>query len=72
MARKSYKVTTKHPNGYKDGEHVLDVAINSDGTRYVTGRGWGCSRDYAVKTDREAIVCLLRENAVDLMSIKSA
>lgn len=73
MNRKTYQVTTKHPTGYMDGRHELTVNVNDykngNGARYVSGAGFGCSRDYLVKTDAEAIRLLLAEHAMTALKI---
>ncbi len=72
MKRKTYKITTRHPNGYRDGEHEVTVTINQDGTRYVSGGWFGCSRDYKVDGDRGAVRMLLAENGMRLVEMKPA
>lgn len=56
--RRTYLVTV---TGHQAGQHTLTVADNADGSRYVSGRSWGCSRDYRVASDREALALLLGE-----------
>lgn len=70
MKRREYQVVTKHSNGYMDGTHVLEVTQNANGTYYVKGRGFGCSRDYNVSDPTSAILELLSENAMQLINIK--
>jgi hypothetical protein len=68
----SYKITTKHPAGYRDGTHEVTVRVNANGTRYVSGGGFGCSRDYWAKTDKAAITSLLAENGMELVACKKS
>lgn len=72
MSRTDYRVTTKHPAGYRDGTHTLTVNLNRDGTRYVTGGGFGCSRDYNTFDDATAIRSLLREHMMTATEIAPA
>jgi hypothetical protein len=67
---KTYTVTVKHPTDFHKGEHAITVKMNRDGTRYCDGRGCGCSRDYNVKTDADAIRRFLAEHACDVICIK--
>lgn len=64
----NYTIQTTHPAGYRDGTHVVTVRTNRDGTRYVSGGGFGCSRDYRTTSDVDAITSLLRENGMRLVS----
>lgn len=64
----TYRIETKHPTGYNDGTHEVRVHFSRlDGTRFVDGASFGCSRDYRVKTDVEAIRLLLSEHAMTLV-----
>ncbi len=67
MNRTTYQIVTRHPTGYKDGTHAVDVCINSNGTRYVSGGLVGCSRDYAVAKDVDAIRMQLSEHSMTLV-----
>lgn len=63
----TYRITTVHPAGFKDGEHEVRVIRNPvvDGfpeSRYVTGSTFGCSRDYVTPSDTVAIQNLLTEH----------
>lgn len=71
-AKQQYQIETRHPAGYMDGTHFVTVTTETNGSRYVDGRGFGCSRDYPVTSDKTAIVMLLRENGMSLLSIKKA
>lgn len=71
MNSKTYLVTTKHPAGYMDGTHELTVSINSNGTRYVKGKGFGCSRDYIADSDSRAIKTFLPEHGMTAVKIVS-
>lgn len=64
----SYRITTVHPTGYRDGEHTVEVRQNKDGvTRYVSGGGFGCSRDYWTPLNTVAIANLLAENGMRMV-----
>lgn len=56
MAKQDYLVTVVHPTGFHSGEkrltlHDSPMAPNSatlpGSLKFVTGEGFGCSRDYA-------------------------
>lgn len=64
-----YLIETRHPNGYKDGEHRVTVIRRPDGTRAVDAVDFGYSRDYDVIDDASAIKALLREHATTLYAI---
>lgn len=68
----TYRITTVHPTGYRDGEHEVRVVRNPvhDGipeSRYVTGGGFGCSRDYTTPSDTVAISNLLAEHGMRMV-----
>lgn len=67
---KTFIVTTQHPTGWKDGEHRLVVheSHGKPGCFYVTGAGFGCSRDYR-GTEEHAIRMLLSEHACTAVKI---
>lgn len=65
--RTSYRVTTKHTTGYMDGQHVLTVNQNPNGSLYITGTGFGCSRDYQTRNHKEALKTFLAENGMKMM-----
>lgn len=69
-SRVNYNVQTSHPTKYKDGWHILTVNRQDDGTCYITGQGWGCSRDYAIPKDVDAIRTFLAEHAMQAMKVK--
>lgn len=77
--RTTYRVTTVHPAGYMDDTHELTVTTtkNHQTNRYVksvSGKGFGCSRDYQTPSDAVAISNLLAENgmrAVQSVKVKS-
>lgn len=75
VTRKSYEVTTTHLNGYLDGTHKFTVnTVKTDKGihRYVDAPDYGCSRDYYVSNDEEAIKALLAEHATTVVSIKKS
>lgn len=64
MKEMTYDVTTTHPAQYRDGTHRLTVKENRDGSRFVHGAGFGCSRDYHTPNALVAISMFLREHAM--------
>jgi hypothetical protein len=68
MIRTTYRIVTKHPTGYRDGSHTVAVHENADGSRYVTGENFGCSRDYRTDSNISAIRLLLAEHLMTLVS----
>jgi len=51
----------------------VTVSVNRDGkTRYVTGAGLGCSRDYATPSDAVAVSNLLLENGMRVLKMNPA
>lgn len=67
--RTNYKIETVHPNGHRDGEHLVTVTTtkNHQTNRYtksVSGGGFGCSRDYETPSDSVAINNLMVENGM--------
>jgi len=69
--RTRYQIGTANHAGVKE-THIVEVSTNSDGSRYVVGREFGCSRDYRVADDKTAVKMLLAEHAQKLNSIKKA
>lgn len=72
--RTTYRITTDHPNGYRDGEHEVTVTTikNNQTNRYVksvSGGGFGCSRDYETPSDMVAIANLLTENGMRMLKM---
>ena len=45
------------------------VTTNQNGSRFVSGSPGGCSRDYFVASDQEAIKCLYAEHGAIVVSI---
>jgi len=69
MKRTDYRITTLHPNGFRDGEHVVTVTTSKNHqtnrlTKSVGGGGFGCSRDYETPLDIVAITNLAAENGM--------
>lgn len=68
-ARITYRITTEHPNGYRDGEHEVTVTTTKNHQtnrlqKCVSGGGFGCSREYETIYDTVAIQNLLAENGM--------
>jgi hypothetical protein len=69
MVRRKYLVRTRHPRGFRDGLKIVTVNVNPDGTRFVSGGGLGCSRNYRTGCDMRAVDCLLSEHAMMRVSV---
>lgn len=72
--RTKYKIETIHPNGYMNGEHEVEVTTSKNHqtnryTKSVSGKGFGCSRDYETPIDSIAIQNLLAENGMRMVKI---
>ncbi len=46
------------------------VRTNDNGTKFVIAPFLGCSRDYHVKTDRDAVSSLLSEHSATIVTFK--
>jgi hypothetical protein len=77
---RSYVVAISHPTNYHSGHHAVTVhetagsnvvTYNGKPMRnlFVTGNGFGCSRDYFVSCDREAITQFLAEHACTVNAV---
>jgi hypothetical protein len=74
VTRTSYRITTVHPTGYRDGEHVVEVSTRKNFStnrleKNVSGGGFGCSRDYSTPSDTVAIQNLLAENGMRMIKM---
>ena len=79
--RTTYKVTTSHAK-WEDGNGTFELEVTFEplpedrrwgditGTRFVSGSPFGCSRDYYVTSDKDAICSLLAEHATTLVSMQ--
>lgn len=72
--RTTYRITTVHPNGYRDGDHEVTVTTahhrqTNRLQKCVSGGGFGCSRDCETPSDLVAINNLLAENGMRLVKI---
>jgi hypothetical protein len=68
--RQIYQIEVVHPTtGFHTGTHVVTVATETR-TRYVTGLGFGCSRDYLADTDEQAIKEFLAEHGCKVTNIQ--
>lgn len=68
----NYKVTLKHDHYPPlNGDHNVRVTKAHNGMRYCNSDKMGCSRDYNVKTDQEAIRCFVREHGATIVNINS-
>lgn len=66
-----YAVTVSHPTGFHNGTHTIRVRMCFGGKfRFCGGSNFGCSRDYLVKNDKEAITKFLAEHACTVVKIK--
>ena len=66
ISRTCYAVEVSHPTGFHKGRHVVIVTTRTNGNnvvRYCTGDAFGCSRDYVVRNDKDAIAAFLAEHA---------
>lgn len=68
---KTYKVSVSHPTGFHTGDHAITVYYYEQTAfqpehRTCSGGAFGYSRDYFVKTDKEAIAAFLREHACSI------
>jgi hypothetical protein len=70
LKRTQYRVAVSHPTGFHKGTHTFTVSEWPNGSRFVDAADFGCSRDYFVKTDKEAISLLLREHACSAVSFR--
>lgn len=70
--RTQYAVTVEHPTGFHRGTHTLTVyeQAGRSGAKYVDGSAFGCSRDYRVATNREAVVLFMAEHACRVTGFK--
>lgn len=65
--RTEYEIETTHPSYPRNqGTFRVEVTANPDGTRYVKGSPFGCSRDYHTTSDKSAIEQLLHEHGTQL------
>lgn len=81
MMQTKYKVTTSHAN-WPAGTGTFELTVHSEPIpadqrwgkvalkSYVAGGPFGCSRDYYVATEKEAIANLLGEHATTLVSVR--
>jgi len=71
MARRKYIVVTTHKNwAIGNGQHTAEVNDKNNCGRYVVIDGFGCSRDYRVDTDHDAIRQFLAEHGCKVTNIK--
>jgi len=66
----NYLVTV---GGFHSGTHELVVKTSPTNHlfRYVSGSPFGCSKDYLVNSDQEAIALLMQEHACPVISIEA-
>ena len=59
-------------NGWHTGIHklVVKTSPSNNSARYVSGYPFGCSRDYVVLSDEDAIRRLMTEHSTDVVAIK--
>jgi hypothetical protein len=59
-------------NGYHTGIHKLVVkqSPSNKEARYISGYPFGCSRDYVVLSDEDAIRRLMNEHSSQIVAIK--
>jgi len=73
MKRNLWTITTRHASlPSLTGTFEAEVVTNNDNTRFAKCGPFGCSRDYHVVNDVDAIAALLREHATTLVSWKEA
>lgn len=61
MEERKYSVSvTGYWNG--DRELVVRTSPSDERARYVTGKDFGCSRDYYLDSDQDAIHAFMREH----------
>lgn len=59
----TYRIQCSHPTMVEYcNVFFLVVKLSGNGNRYVTGSPFGCSRDYYVNSDSDAINIFLREH----------
>jgi uncharacterized protein (DUF2141 family) len=67
--RRTEKQYSIEVSGYHAGNHNVRVVSDRDGSKYVSGSPFGCSRNYFVSTDREAINRLMVEHGCSLVDM---
>lgn len=72
----TYKITTEHPTGYMNGEHIVTIVTgknhqNNRYTKSVKIAGLGCSRDYETPSDTIAISNFLVENGMRMLKMEN-
>ena len=68
---RKFRAVTRSRNGWEKGNGTFEGEVTlTDRGRFVSLGPFGCSRDYVVMTDQDAVVCLLGEHACELVAFE--